>query len=190
MGMSRTPFRQALHRLALEGLVMTVPQRGTFVTPLDPADIENNMRVREAIEIEMARLTIEQERDVDFDILEARLRQQKDAIETGDWLEFLGVDEVFHQEILTTAGNARAVEAVQRCWLHVNRVRYVMPLSRSAMRVALGQHRDIVEGLRAGDPERTEAAIRRHLEGPLLTTLEHLARHLPAAFDVARGDGS
>lgn len=184
LGMSRTPFRQAIHRLTLEGLVMTVPQRGTFVTPLDPDDIESNMRVREAIEIEMARVTIDRQHAVDFAQLDGMLREQRGALATGDWLAFLRSDEAFHQEILATARNARAVEAVQRCWLHVNRVRYVMPMTRTAMRLALSQHREISESLREGDAERTEVAIRRHLEEPLHRNLRHLARHLPVAFRV------
>ena len=185
MGMSRTPFRQALHRLALEGLVMTLPQRGTFVTPLDPGDIENNMRVREAIEIEMARYVIEHGRDLDFDALEHHIGRQKRSVESGDWLGFLGDDEAFHQDILAASGNARALEAARRCWLHVNRARYVMPMSRAAMRLALSQHRDIVRALKSADPARTEAAIRRHLEAPLNRTLVQLARTIPAAFRVA-----
>jgi len=189
LGMSRTPFRQALHRLQLEGLVVSVPKRGTYVMPLDPDDIEDNMRVREAIETDMVQKVISESRPVDIKGLDANLRAQRDAVEHDDFIDWLRLDEEFHIDLLAASGNARAVEAVRRCWLHVNRVRYIRPLSRSAQRLALSQHREILAAVRSADVERARSAIRKHLEQPLQRNLASLAAELPEAFHIA-GNGA
>ena len=185
LGMSRTPFRQALHRLAMEGLVTTVPKRGTYVALLDPDDVRDNMSLRQAIEAEMAQRLLSLHLPLDFDAIEDLLVTQRGAIEGGDWLVFLRADEAFHQAILAAACNHRATEAVRRTWLHVNRVRYLMRFTRAQMRQSLGEHREIVDSLRAQDPERTRWAIRRHLGEPLTRRLEELRGRMPSAFASA-----
>lgn len=184
LGMSRTPFRQALHRLALEGLVVSMPKRGTYVTPLDPADVEHNMRLREAIEVEMAELTLLDPSGLDLDVLHRNLQTQSATIAAGDWLQFLGVDEDFHASILAAAGNPRAVEAVQRCWLHINRVRYIAPMNEDSMIEALEQHRRIVAALQGQDPAELRAAIHAHLQEPLDRQLAQLALSMPEVFRI------
>ena len=185
LGMSRTPFRQALHRLGLEGLVISVPKRGTYVTPLDADDIEQNMRVREAIELEMIHRVIIERRPVDFVAIGEILARQKALIDDGDWLEFLAADYLFHQTLLEASGNHRAIEAVQSCWLHINRVRYIQPMTKTAMRLALSQHREIATGIHSLDADHARWAIRQHLEDPLHTNLRNLESAMPHAFTVA-----
>jgi DNA-binding GntR family transcriptional regulator len=182
LGMSRTPFRQALHRLALEGLVTVLPKRGAYVAHLDPDDVRDNMMVRQAIETEMAQQLITLHLPLDRPVVEGRLTEQRAAIDRSDWLAFLRADETFHQAIVAATGNERATEAVRRTWLHVNRVRYLMRFTRTQMREALAEHREIVAGLQAQDPERTRWAIRRHLGGPLTRRIEDLRGRMPEAF--------
>ena len=181
LGMSRTPFRDALNRLAMDGLVSRLPKRGTFVSLLDPRDIADNMAVREAIEVEMARHVIGADglHGVDVDALLGRQRQ---AIAAGDHREFLAADEQFHMTLVAAAHNARAVEAARRSWLHVNRARYLVPMTSTAMRRAMRDHVEIAQAMRDGAVERTQAAIRNHLEEPLHRLLREHAQRFPASF--------
>ncbi|MHB8508159.1 MAG: GntR family transcriptional regulator [Candidatus Dormibacteria bacterium] len=184
LGMSRTPFRQALHRLVLEGLVVVVPKRGTFVAPLDPSDIADNMAVREAVEVGMVQRLLADGHDLDWASIDEYLGLQKGAVDAGDTLGFLRADEDFHQYILASAGNRRALEAAQRAWLHVNRARYLQPFTRAHMRRSIAEHKEIVVALRAGDAEGARWAIRRHLGDPLDRTLEDLRNRFPDAFSL------
>jgi DNA-binding GntR family transcriptional regulator len=181
LGMSRTPFRDALNRLALEGLVSRVPKRGTFVSLLDPRDISDNMSVREAIEVEMARRVIEGGRAAQLD-LDSILEEQRRAIAAGDHRAFLAADETFHMSLVAAAGNARAVEAARRAWLHVNRVRYLEPMTTAAMRRARRDHMAIARAVHDGSAARTQEAVRSHLEEPLHRLLSDHARRYPASF--------
>jgi DNA-binding GntR family transcriptional regulator len=147
LGMSRTPLRAALHRLSLEGLVTTVPKKGTYTARLDARDIEDNMAVREALEIEMAQRVIEAGVELDGDVLEELLATQRHAVEHLDSPAFLRADEQFHLYLLAASGNRRAIEAAQRTWLHVNRVRYMVPMTLTHMRSSLRGHGEIAAAL-------------------------------------------
>lgn len=167
LGMSRTPLRAALHRLALDGLVTSVPKKGTYVAPFDPRDVSDNMAVREALEIAMAERVIEAGIALDAAFLDDVLARQRRAVEHLDSPSFLRADEQFHLYILAASGNHRAVEAAQRAWLHVNRARYMLPMTVSHMRSALRGHRDIAAAMHSRDATKVKQAIRAHLGEPL-----------------------
>ena len=181
LGMSRTPFRDALNRLAVEGLVSRVPKRGTFVTLLDPRDIANNMAVREAIEIEMARRVIDRgdHRALDFS---EELQRQRGATSASDHRAFLAADEDFHMALVEAADNPRAAAVARRAWLHVNRVRYLVPMRPTAMRRAMRDHAAIATAIRTGSADLSERAIREHLDEPLHRLLSEHARRFPLSF--------
>ena len=182
LGMSRTPLRAALHRLSLEGLVTTVPKKGTYAARLDARDVEDNMAVREALEIEMAQRVIAAAVELDAAVLDELLDAQRHAIEHLDSPAFLRADEQFHLYLLATSGNRRAVEAAQRTWLHVNRARYMVPMTVAHMRSSLRGHREIVTAFTERSPARVQRAIRDHLEEPLRRQLEYLHERHPDAF--------
>ncbi|MHB8719421.1 MAG: GntR family transcriptional regulator [Candidatus Dormibacteria bacterium] len=181
LGMSRTPFRDALNRLEQEGLITRQPKRGTFVSLLDPDDIAANMAVREAIEVEMARRLIESG-TAPAETLAAVLEEQRRVIAAGDHHAFLDADERFHMLLVAAAGNPRAVDVARRAWLHVNRVRYLEPMTVAAMRRARRDHVAIAAAVRDGSAEATQQAIRRHLDEPLHRLLSEHARRHPASF--------
>jgi DNA-binding GntR family transcriptional regulator len=182
LGMSRTPLRAALHRLSLEGLVATVPQKGTHVAPLDAQDIADNMALRRALEVEMAHRVVEAAVDLDPTVLHDLLALQRRAIEHLDSPAFLRADEQFHLYVLAAAGNRRALEAAQRSWLHVNRARYTVPMTVTHMRAGLRGHREIAAALLQRNAPSVQQAIRDHLEPPLRRQLRYLADHHPDAF--------
>lgn len=187
LGMSRTPLRQALHRLALEGLVQTIPQRGVVVSLLDPKVIVDNTVVREVLEVEILRRVIDGGAPVDFAGLEALLSRMEDALGIGDSVGFLKADEEFHSAMAAAGDNQPALEAIQRSWIHVNRVRYLHHQDARGHAAALREHRAMVSGLRRGDVKRTEAAVRSHMARSR-ARLAELSKLLPAAFVSARTD--
>lgn len=183
LGMSRTPFREALHRLELEGLVVRRPKRGTSVAPLDAEDIREHMVLREAVEVTMAQRLIAGGVP-DLSLVEETLAEQRQAMGANEVVDFLEADEGFHLLLVQLAGNSAAVETARRAWLHVNRARYLVPLGAAAMATALSDHEDILRALRAGDVDGVRWAIRRHLEEPLDNLLTELRGRHPEAFST------
>lgn len=184
LGMSRTPLRQALHRLALEGLVETIPKKGVVVSLLDPHDIRDNTIVREALEVESLRRTIIEGREVDLERLRQLLRDMRASVTADDAAAFLRADEEFHIVLAASAGNDRALAEIHRSWIHVNRVRYLKFQDRASLDAALREHRSMLRAVQRGDVEAAEAAVRAHMERSR-ARLEELTRVLPGAFVAA-----
>jgi GntR family transcriptional regulator, rspAB operon transcriptional repressor len=189
LGMSRTPLRQALHRLALEDLVVTVPLRGVFVSLLDPKLIRDNTVVREALEVEMLREVVINHLPVDYPLLKVLLDRMQHALEKSDDHGFLEADEEFHFVLAAASGNRPALEAIHRSWIHVNRVRYLERQGQAGLRAALGEHRAMVTGVRKGDPERVEKAVRAHMNRSR-ARLDELTRKIPDAFVIKNSEGA
>lgn len=181
LGMSRTPFRQALHRLALEGLVVTIPKRGVYVTALDRKVIADNVAVREALEVEIVRRIIDGGLPVDLPRLRDLLATMRAAAAKGDARAFLAADERFHLAIVGASQNQPALQAVKRTWIYLNRARYLAPPGHRARREALAEHREIAAALGARERARAERAVRRHLKKSL-RRLDEIAVQMPSAF--------
>jgi len=181
LGMSRTPLRQALHRLAFEGLVETIPQRGVYVSLLDSKEITDNTVVREVLEVELLRQVIERGIALDFRELDQLMKRMKAAIEREDAVSFLEADEEFHLTIAGAAGNRPAREAIHRSWIHVNRIRYLQHQGTKGLAAALAEHRAMLTGLRKGDAVGTEAAVRAHMRRSR-ARLAELSVLVPEAF--------
>lgn len=181
LGMSRTPFRQALHRLALEGLIQAVPRRGYRVSRLDIHDIQENLEVRYALETTAIRRVLEEELTVDFEALEELLSAMRRALKENDAAAFMEADEEFHLTIASAAGNGRAIEAMKKAWVHVNRARYLDPPTRSGMRESVQQHSKILENLRRGDDAAVISAVTAHVSSAG-AMFRDLMRRVPAAF--------
>ena len=181
LGMSRTPFRQALHRLALDGLVRSVDRRGVQVTRIDLNDIQDNLEVRVALEVALLRRAAA-DGTADIGRLEKLLAAMRAAGRTGDALPFLEADEQFHLTLAEAAGNPRALEPLRKAWVHVNRPRYLAPPSRTHMRHSTKQHADILAAVKAGDADAAEAAVRGHIRSAF-ELFGDLAQRMPLAFE-------
>lgn len=114
LGISRTPVKEALHRLESEGLVDIFPRRGTFVTTLDAADIADGFGVRLALERYAADAVVNQVTDADIarlDDIRRRMGALLDAPEFVSVVEqYILLDQDFHVEIIGLARNRRLVE--------------------------------------------------------------------------------
>jgi len=181
LGMSRTPFRQALHRLGLEGLVMSVPKRGVFVTLLSLQEIRSHMVVRQALEMELIRRTITDGLPLPLSQLRGQISEMAAVARAKDGRAFLELDEQFHMTIVSASNNRPAIDAVKRSWIHVNRARYLEVSDRPDIRAALAEHRRILGALESGDPDMAVGAIRSHLDESL-RRLGEVTDRVPAAF--------
>jgi DNA-binding GntR family transcriptional regulator len=114
LGISRTPVKEALHRLESEGLVDILPRRGTFVTTLDATDISDGFGVRLALERFAADAVVEQVTEADIARLNEIRRRMGDLLVVPDFgsvvEQYILLDQDFHVEIISLARNRRLVE--------------------------------------------------------------------------------
>jgi len=156
---SRTPMREALVRLAGEGLLVRRDARSYAVRALGTKEYFDCMRAREVIECEAIALAVGKITDAEIDALEADLKalDSGDHDETDHW----HFDDRFHQLISTASGNVVFPRLVEELRVNARLFRLHSPLHRQ--RENHEEHGEIIQALRARDPERARAAMREHL---------------------------
>ena len=180
-GVSRTPVREALARLARRGLVDIFPQRGTLVSPLSVQRVARSRFIREALERPLARLAAENVTAEQIAQLEREIALQRTFGELNDDQSFLESDDNFHALIARAAGFESIWDDVREAKFHMDRVRRLSLLSQEHMRRLVTEHSQILDRLKAHDPDGAEAAIRAHLTS-VMVELETIQAMHPEYF--------
>ena len=126
MGIGRTPLREAVKRLALENLVEVQPRRGTFVSDVEAADIQNITEVRaelEAYAAELAALRLDPETRAAAEALRADIESLDGA---GDQDQLMRVDERIHRFVWHAAHNPHLSQTLERYFTHSLRIWYLV----------------------------------------------------------------
>lgn len=168
-GVSRTPVGRAFVRLAAEGLIRVLPQRGAQISFLSRRGVVEAQAVRESLE-----MTAFTDAAVKWDAANpahqtfaeeiARIVDgQYRAIEWGDHLAFARVDENWHNAILRFSGNVTLLEVVEEMCSRLNRVRYLELEEAHHEAPAVAHHEAIFAAIRRNDVEGTTTKLREHL---------------------------
>jgi GntR family transcriptional regulator, rspAB operon transcriptional repressor len=167
LGISRTPLREALHRLASERLVEIVPRSGTFVTVLNPEDIAESYEVRRAIELYAVEHAAQQATDRQLAECGALLRDLE-RLGTADdvvatYPEYLSADYELHRRIVALANNRRLSRAYERENVHTQLARVHYRRIMRDLDVTQREHKDILVALERRDAAAARAAMNAHL---------------------------
>jgi DNA-binding GntR family transcriptional regulator len=160
--------REALGRLALEGLVLRRPRVGTMVAPLDIREIEQAFQVRHMLEARTAALAAQKASAADIEAITGAFDGAEAAIEVGDFRAMLAMDRVFHRAVATATQNSvlsRYVISLQnvatRFWV------YAMEKQSPAEQLEdVTLHRRLAAAIAARDPAAAEAAAARLVGDP------------------------
>ena len=163
LGVSRTPVREALRQLELEGLVKIIPNRGAFVTGISEKDVRDIYMVRSVLEglcVQMAAEHMTKER---IDELEEVLLLAEYYLEKGNMEQLTELDGKFHQ-ILYTASESRILEHVLSDFhKYVQLARRNSVKTESRAQKSLEEHREILEALKENDAEKAEKLANTHI---------------------------
>lgn len=172
LGVSRGPLREAIRRLEGRKLVERKQNIGVRVTELSPDDLSALMVVREALEGMACRLSAKLMSDADIDALEGLLHQHANKVELKSGQAYVqdSYDNDFHYRVINACGNARLIDNLLSDLYDLLRL-YRMRSSKADGRAqkAWQEHMDIVQALRARDPDRAEAAMRTHISNARLS---------------------
>jgi DNA-binding GntR family transcriptional regulator len=164
-GVSRTPVREALLRLADEDLVDIFPQSGTFVARIPASALPEAILMRTALEQTTARLAAERAEAGHVARLHELLDVQRRVEARGDRDRFHAADEAFHAAIAETAGHPGIWRFIEQVKIQVDRYRRLTLPVPGRMRLVLGEHAAVVAAIEAHDPPAAAAAMAAHLEG-------------------------
>lgn len=181
-GLSRTPVREALIRLADEGLVDIVPKSGTIVSRIPLALLPEAILVRKALEDLTTRYAAERATGSAVLQLEACLLRQQEVAEQDDYETFHMADEAFHATIAEIAGLSGIWTLVERAKMHVDRYRRLTLPQEGRMARVVAEHRLVLEAIAQRDPAAASAAMAAHLDG-LEISIDMVRMSNPAFFE-------
>ena len=174
LGVSRTPVKEALERLARDGLVTMLPNRGAYVSLLRREDVDEIYQMREMLEGLATRVAAEQANPGLLSHLADLLRQGEVAVKAGNVEGHIQVDLEFHRLIRERAGNRRLIHALGNLQDQIRIVFRTSATIAGRMPQALDEHRRILAALRAGDPDEAEQAARNHVRRIRAAVLAHM----------------
>lgn len=164
-GVSRTPVREALLRLADEGLVEIVSKSGTYVSRIPVDTLPESIVARIALEEVTARAAAANATRSAISGMRAILERQNEVSAQREQNRFHEADEAFHQSIAEAAGYPGIWRMVQQLKMQVDRYRRLTLPQPGRMARVIAEHTAIVDAIAAHDPDRAAAAMRRHVEG-------------------------
>lgn len=164
LGVSVLPVIEALYRLEIDGYVENRALAGCRVRPLTPADVDNDLMLREAVECQAARLCAERAAPGELDRLMKRAEQVDRFVRAGTPDPSLGsqLHWDFHVELARLSGCSAFCDLLKKVWF----LRYMNINSLKAIRFQPppdGWHRILVRQIRKGDPDAAERAMREHV---------------------------
>jgi len=169
MGVSRTPVREAVRRLAEMGMVVIHPRARLEVASPDEQEIREISALREELEAMALRLAAERISETDLKRLGELDRQCREHAEAGERLATFRADSLLHRTLAELAGNRYLSEALQRLDVKVQLCRAFGCVSMDKIRRDVAAHSKIVAALRRGDLPAAEAAMRKHICKATLT---------------------
>jgi DNA-binding GntR family transcriptional regulator len=166
LGVSRAPVREALGRLATEGLVVVRPRRGAVVRELSKDDFLEAYQVREALEAMAARLATFRLDSEELARLEQLTSTMEKHAEQDEIDAFFEANAAFHAALVDASGNRRLQELYAQLVGQMNRYRRRSLALRGSLHQSVAEHRTILAALAGRDPDRAARLVADHIRVP------------------------
>lgn len=172
LGVSRTPVREAIRKLELEGYVVMMPRRGTYVANMSIRDISEIFEIRTALESLSNGLAAERITPEELEHLQRLLVMISSYIETKDMDKIVETDIEFHDLLYHAARNSRLVGIISNLRDQLTRFRTLSMSYPGRLEATLDEHRTIVEAIAQGDGRAAKKAAEKHMENSEKTLLK------------------
>lgn len=163
LGMSKTPVREALLRLRLEGLVVIHPQRGSFVFQIQESEVAHICQFRSMIECEALADAMKHRHAELLQALDASLAAMALAYARAEHGSFARLDTQFHNALVENCENRFLKTAFELVSAQVTALRYRLPVANEQVTHCQDNHRVVVEAVRQRDTRRAQAILREHI---------------------------
>jgi DNA-binding GntR family transcriptional regulator len=164
LGISRTPLRKAISRLAYEGLIELETGKIARVASYSEQDLVNFIRLREVLEAFSAEQAVPFVTDEFLSALEETVREQQKAIEGEDYYSYIVWDAKFHILIAEVTQNQKLKEFIEQINNHLHRYLILSRTLENSASEALKEHQEIIGALKEGDVSKAGAAMRKHIQ--------------------------
>lgn len=163
LGVSRTPIREAIRKLELEGLVLMIPRRGAEVAEITEQNLRDVLEVREALEELSVKLACEHATQAQIEEMKQAAQVFKESLSGDDVTRIAEADVAFHDAINMATDNQKLIQILNNLREQMYRYRVEYLKDSRTRGTLLKEHREIYEAVAGRDEERAKACIRCHI---------------------------
>ncbi|MCD8074584.1 MAG: GntR family transcriptional regulator [Lachnospiraceae bacterium] len=163
LGVSRTPVREALRMLELEGLVTTIPRKGAVVAEITISDLEDVLEVRLALEELAVQIICKKLTKEQLEELKALAAEFCSTLDGDNVVACAEADMKFHDAIYNATGNRRLIQILNNLREQMYRYRMEYLKDKESHQVLAQEHEEILQALEACDEQKALEATSRHI---------------------------
>lgn len=163
LGVSRTPVREAIRKLEIEGLVKMIPRRGAEVACITEKDMKDVLEVRTTLEDLAVSLACERITKEQVNGLKNANEEFKTAVEEGNLIGMVDADIKFHDIIYESTNNKKLMQILSNLREQLYRYRLEYLKNKKAHASLIKDHDELIKDLKSRDKVKARAVIRRHV---------------------------
>lgn len=164
LGVSRTPIREAMRKLELEGLVIMIPRRGAQVAQITEKSMKDVLEVRKVLDRLSVELACERITEEEKQQLREACLVFEEAVKDGDFAKIAKADVGFHDIIVNATRNMRLMQMVNNLAEQMYRYRFEYIKDSSQHHRLVAEHEMICRGIEEGNKEMALKASEEHID--------------------------
>lgn len=174
LGVSRTPIREAIRKLELEGLVLMIPRKGAEVAKISEQNMRDVLEVRRSLEELAIDLACQRMSPEELLELQETEKEFAKAIQNGDAMMIAQTDEKYHDIIYGATKNQKLVQMLNNLREQMYRYRLEYIKDEDKRQILLVEHDHILKALSLRHVQEAKMAIREHIDNQEITILKNL----------------
>ena len=163
MGISRTPIREAMHKLEREGLLWKLPNSGFTVTGLTREDIEETFGIRSVLESYAARLAAIKHEEEELAPLEKKIKEYQACLDQGRLEDLPAINTRFHDILYALSRSPKLIKMVNDLRDQIYRFRKIILREKGRAKASNDDHRKMLKAIRKRDADRVERLVKDHI---------------------------
>ena len=174
LGVSRTPIREAIRKLELEGLVLMIPRKGAEVAKISARSLRDVLEVRRALEELAIELACQRMSEEDVGNLQKAQEDFKKAIAEGDAMKIAETDEHYHDVIYEGTQNAKLIQMLNNLREQMYRYRLEYIKDEDKRKILVLEHEKILKTVRERKVAEAKEAVREHIDNQEITVARNI----------------
>ncbi|MCL2254420.1 MAG: GntR family transcriptional regulator [Lachnospiraceae bacterium] len=174
LGVSRTPIREAIRKLELEGLVTMIPRRGAEVAQMTVKGMRDVLEVRRTLDVLSVELACERITPDEIQLLRKAHDEFVTVLKTGDTTMMATADVAFHNIIIEATGNLRLKQLINNLAEQIYRYRFIYLQDDIKHDMLIEEHEAIFKAIKEKNSDAAAMAARIHIDNQEISIIRHI----------------